>query len=110
MSDQKDQPYTIAGREMIANTPDLRVQILTLTEGQEVPWHHHTAVSDTFICLEGPMLVETRNADGDHVLAPGERCSTQPGTEHRVTGKDGSGCRFLIVQGVGKYDFIPADG
>ena len=41
MSDQKDQPYTIAGREMIANTPDLRVQILTLTEGQEIPWHHH---------------------------------------------------------------------
>ena len=70
MPDQKDPPDTIAGRELIAKTPDLRVQILTLSEGQEIPWHHHTAVTDTVICLQGPMLVETRNADGDHELAP----------------------------------------
>ena len=110
MPDQKDQPDTIAGRELIAKPPDLRVQILTLSEGQEIPWHHHTAVTDTIICLQGPMLVETRNADGDHELAPGERCTTAPGTEHRVTGRNGGACRFVIVQGVGKFDFIPAAG
>jgi quercetin dioxygenase-like cupin family protein len=110
MSDQNDQRYTIQGREMIAETADLRVQILTLAAGEEVPWHHHTNVSDTFFCLDGPMLVETRSAEGDHPLAPGERCSTAPGTQHRVTGKDGGACRFVIVQGIGKYDYVAADG
>ena len=110
MSDQKDQPYTIAGREMIADTPDLRVQNRTLTEGQKIPWRHHTAVSDTFICLERPVLVETRSADGDQALTPGERYSTQPKMEYRATGKDGGGCRFVIVQGASKYNYIPAAG
>ena len=109
MTEPKDERYTIQGREMIAETPDLRVQILTLGPSEEIPWHHHTNVSDTLICLEGPMLVETQNADGDHVLSFGERCSTAPGTQQRVTGKDGGACRFVIVQGVGKYDYFPAD-
>jgi hypothetical protein len=26
---------------------------------------------------------------------------------HYVSGKNGGACRFLIVQGVGKYDFVP---
>ena len=30
-----------------------------------------------------------------------------PKTAHEVAGKDGAGCRFAIVQGVGVHDFIP---
>ena len=29
-----------------------------------------------------------------------------PTTAHYVHGKDGGPCRFLIVQGVGVYDFV----
>ena len=32
--------YTIAGRELIAEGTDLRVQVLTLAAGQCVPWHY----------------------------------------------------------------------
>jgi len=52
--------YTIEDRQLIAETADLRVQILTVAEGQEIPWHHHSAVTDSFTCLEGPMVVRTR--------------------------------------------------
>ena len=31
-----------------------------LAAGQCVPWHYHTEISDSFVCLEGPMVVETR--------------------------------------------------
>ena len=62
MTDPKDLPYTISDREMISETPGLRVQILSLAEGEKVPWHFHTSVHDIFICLEGPMVVETKPA------------------------------------------------
>ena len=55
--------YTIAGRELVAEGADLRVQVLTLAAGQCVPWHYHSEISDSFVCLEGPMVVETRSEE-----------------------------------------------
>ncbi len=109
MTDLKDERYSIEDRQLIAETPDLRVQILTLANGQEVLWHYHTAVTDTFTCLEGPMVVKIKTADADHELQPGDTCSVPPNTAHQVAGKNGGRCRFVIVQGVGPYDYIPVD-
>lgn len=97
--------YVIENRELIAESAGLRVQILTIGQGQCVPWHHHTRITDTFFCLEGPMVVHTRARD--HELAPGGRCVVDPGEAHMVEGRDGGPCRFAIVQGVGEYDFVP---
>jgi len=99
--------YTIRDRELVAESTGLCVQILTIGPGQCVPWHHHTRITDTFFCLDGPMVVHTRARD--HDLAPGGRCAVQPGEAHMVEGKDGGPCRFAIVQGVGEYDFVPGD-
>jgi quercetin dioxygenase-like cupin family protein len=72
MPDSKDGRYTIEDRQLIAETADLRVQILTLANDQQVPWHYHSEVTDTFTCLEGPMVVKTKTADADHELLPGD--------------------------------------
>jgi hypothetical protein len=45
--------YPIAGRELVAEGADLRVQVLSLGAGQCVPWHYHSEISDSFVCLEG---------------------------------------------------------
>lgn len=108
MTNPEDLPYTIEGREMIAEVPGLRVQILTLGDGEDVPWHSHSEITDTFVCLDGPM--EVKLADGPHELAPGDTIAVPPNTPHRVVGKDGMRCRFLVVQGVGDHDFIPTEG
>ncbi len=102
--------YEVEHREVVAETPDLRVVILTLAPGQAVPWHYHSNVSDTFFCLEGPMVVHTQGGRKQAELAPGERHDVPPRTAHRVTGKDDGRCRFAIVQGVGTYDFVPVEG
>ena len=93
---------------MIAEVPGLRVQILTLGAGEDVPWHSHTEILDTFVCLDGPMDVKMPGAS--HELQPGGTIAVSPNTPHRVVGKDGGACRFLVVQGVGAHDFIPAEG
>ena len=49
MTAPSEATYVIDDRQWIIETPDVRVQILTLGSGQEVPWHSHTAVTDTFL-------------------------------------------------------------
>jgi quercetin dioxygenase-like cupin family protein len=99
--------YRVEKREVIAQTPTLRMVILTLAPGQEVPWHFHHNVSDTFFCLEGPMVVHTREPEEAVELAAGNMYAVIAGRPHRVTGRDMGRCKFAILQGVGPYDFVP---
>jgi len=108
-ADAQPRRYTIAGCELVAEGADLRVQVLSLAAGQCVPWHYHSEISDSFVCLEGPMVVETR-AHHVYRLLPGERCAVPPKTAHYVHGDADGPCQFLIVQGVGVYDFVPVGG
>ena len=99
--------FEIASHEMIAEGADMQAQVLTLAAGQCIPWHYHNEIADTMICLEGSVVVETRAPRQEYLLAPGERCSVPPKTAHYVHGKDGGPCKFLNIQGVGVYDFMP---
>ena len=100
--------YPVENRELVAQAPGLRVQVLTLADGQCVPWHHHTRIDDHFFCLEGPMEVRTRDPDRTHVLRVGGRLSVPAGQVHRVAGVSDGRCRFALVQGVGEYDYVEA--
>src|SRR5438445_78462 len=64
--------YPVAGRELVAEGADLRVQVLSLAAGQCVPWHYHSQISDSFVCLERPMVVETRAPRRTYRLLAGE--------------------------------------
>lgn len=99
--------YELADREVVAEGADLRVQVLTLAAGQCIPWHYHSEITDQMVCLEGPLVVETRAPRNTFVLEPGQRCTVPPMTAHYVHGKDDGAAKFLIIQGVGVYDFEP---
>ena len=104
MDETPGRSYEIEKVETVAETPQLRMVILTLAEGQEVPWHFHSDVTDTFFCMQGPMLVETRDPREHFDLAAGEMCMVPAQRPHRVSGKDGGRCKFALLQGVGRYD------
>ncbi len=101
--------YPAGKRETIAEAPNLRVRLLSLGEGQCVPWHYHNNITDTFFCMEGPIQVTTRDPDKVHVLNPGGTCTVGPGTPHPVAGVDDRPCKFMVVQGVGVYDYVPVE-
>ncbi len=67
MEERSRGNYVIAGRETVAEGADLRVVALTLAEGQCVPWHYHSAITDSFVCLEGPSAAR--------MTAPANSCS-----------------------------------
>jgi quercetin dioxygenase-like cupin family protein len=107
------RPYKaaeIAGRGSVMEGADMRVSVLTLDAGQCIPWHFHTEITDSFVCLEGPMVVETRAPRAEHVLQPGERCEVPPNVAHYVHGLNDGAFKFLTIQGVGVYDNIPVGG
>ncbi len=102
--------YDVAGYEVLAETPELRMVVLTLAQDQEVPWHWHTSVADRFFCMQGPMVVETRAPREVFELNPGDTCVVPARRAHHVMGKDGGPCKFGLLQGLGAYDFIPVGG
>ena len=71
--------YPLEKRELIAEAQGLRMQILTLAAGQEVPWHWHSEVTDTFWCMDGPMVIEMRAPRENVELAPGQMHAVPPG-------------------------------
>jgi len=104
--------YTVSSRKWVAEGSDVFVKEFTLEKDEEVPWHSHTAVFDVFYCIEGRMQIERQDLFSGERLAPfqltvGDSAKVEPGTAHRVTNPHAASCRFLIVQGVGAYDFIP---
>ncbi len=105
----EELPYKISKREVIAETRELSVKVFTLAQGEVLPWHFHSEIDDIFFCLEGQIGVETRAPEAKRVLRPGERLTVPARTEHLVTNAGSGTSRYLLVQGVGKYDFIPAD-
>jgi quercetin dioxygenase-like cupin family protein len=100
----------IEGRETVMEGADMRVRVLTLAESECIPWHYHNNITDSFVCLEGPMIVETRAPRAEYVLQPGERCEVPPKVAHYVHGLNDGAFKFLIAQGVGVYDNIPVGG
>jgi quercetin dioxygenase-like cupin family protein len=102
----RDFTAAIAGREVVMEGQDMRAVVLTLAAGQCIPWHYHSEITDSFVCLAGPMVVETRAPRASHVLQAGERCTVAPKTAHYVHGQDDGPCQFMILQGVGEYDNV----
>jgi quercetin dioxygenase-like cupin family protein len=96
----RPQPY------LIAQTADVRVAEFTLAPGDGQPWHHHSEITDTFYGLEGLTEIELRDPPRQRILRPGEKFSVAPGTVHRARNAHGATTRYLLIQGVGKYDFV----
>lgn len=92
----------------IIKTKDVLVRTMELDVNSSTDWHYHTEVGDLFVCLNGIVQVETKNPDIVVILNPGQRVEVKPTQIHRVLNIDKGKSEYLLVQGVGAYDFIKA--
>ena len=98
--------YTVKTVETIVEGSDVRARLYTLAPGDVIPWHYHTDVGDWYFCLAGSLRIETRAPRADRSVEVGGSFRIAPKTAHRISnGGDGEDCRFLLLQGVGAYDF-----
>ena len=91
--------------EVIANTDNVRVRIMTLAPREIADWHYHTQVTDDIFCLTGTIIVRMKEPDEENKLIPGQRCQIRPGRIHQLENIDTTEASYLLVQGTGKYDF-----
>ncbi len=95
--------------EVILETDDVRVRILVLDAGEATAWHFHTQVTDRMLCLQGRIAVEFRNPPERIELYPGGRCEVAVERVHKVVNLSTETAKYLLVQGVGRYDFKVLD-
>ena len=91
--------------ERLHSTDDVQVSRLVLAPGEEVPWHFHSNVADTFYIMRGPVTIHTRAPDSTVVLEAGAVFQTRERQPHRVVNDSHREVSFVLIQGVGKFDF-----
>ena len=69
--------YEVERRARHAERPGFRISELQIGPTQQVPWHCHTRIQDTFYVLEGAIRIFPSSAT------------------------------FLVLQGLGEYDYVP---
>jgi quercetin dioxygenase-like cupin family protein len=101
--------YEVKNVEPVVVSDGIQVRVFTLAQGDVIPWHYHRESTDHYFVLRGSLTIETRGPDNRHVLTVGDRYKILPDTAHCISNESASECQFLLVQGVGKYDWHKAD-
>jgi len=99
--------YEVERRNEHAARPGFRITELQISPTQKVPWHLHSNIQDTFYVISGSLRIFLREPKEDIRLGPGDTYSVKARRPHLVTnGGDGS-VTFLVLQGIGEYDYVP---
>jgi quercetin dioxygenase-like cupin family protein len=102
--------YEVERRALHAQRPGFRISELQISKTQKVPWHHHSNVQDTFYVLQGSIRIFMQDPKENVTLKPGETHSVAPRRPHLVTNAGEGSATFLVLQGIGEYDFVPLLG
>jgi quercetin dioxygenase-like cupin family protein len=93
--------------EAVFSTDEIQVHRMVLAPGEEVPWHFHSDVRDTFYVLRGPVTIFTSEPEATTIIDAGGIFQTRERQPHRVVNASDHEVSVLLIQGVGKYDFQP---
>jgi quercetin dioxygenase-like cupin family protein len=99
--------YEVETRAEHAARPGFRITELRLSGKQKVPWHYHNNVQDTFYVLQGSLRIFMQDPKEEIRLEVGGTYSVKPRRPHLVTNGGEGSATFLVLQGVGEYDFVP---
>lgn len=98
--------YEVERRAHHAVRPGFRIAEMQIGPTQTIPWHYHTEVQDTFYVIDGTIRVLTRQPEEEVWLTVGKTYSVRPGRPHLVANAGDTSAVFLVLQGIGKHDFV----
>ncbi len=107
---RRRENYTVKHIESVVKGSDVQARIFTLAPGQTIPWHYHRQNTDYYFVLAGVLSITTREPEEKTTSVPiGGTYKIAPGTAHLIENNRSTDCRFLLLQGVGTYDWVKAD-
>lgn len=96
--------------QTLLQTDEVRVRVMHLQPGEATHWHFHKEITDHLVSLSGVILVRLRQPESTSELQPGGRLEVEAGRVHQVAnGSPSQPASYLLVQGVGRYDFNVVD-
>jgi quercetin dioxygenase-like cupin family protein len=98
--------YKVKSVEPVAIGSDVQARLFTLAPGEAIPWHFHSAITDWYFVLAGALSIETRAPPDRRLLTVGGSYHIPQKTAHLIANRSDTDTRFLLVQGVGRYDFL----
>ncbi|QDU07441.1 cupin domain-containing protein [Gimesia aquarii] len=99
--------YEVECTQYHAERPGFRIIELQISPTQSVPWHFHNHIQDAFYVIEGTLKIFLQDPKEEVILAPGNTYSVRPHRPHLVTNAGKTSATFLVLQGIGEYDFVP---
>ena len=96
--------YEVERRATHAERPGFRINEIQISAKQKVPWHYHNNVQDAF---DEAVRLFLRDPKEEVRLGPGETFSVRPKRPHLVINGGDTSATFLVLQGIGEYDFVP---
>jgi quercetin dioxygenase-like cupin family protein len=101
--------YQVKSVEPVMVGSDMQARLFTLAPGDTIPWHLHRESVDHYFVLAGALTVMTRDPEEASTIVVGSDHRIVPGTAHQITNRSDVDCRFLLLQGVGRYDWVKID-
>src|SRR5260370_38171225 len=98
--------YEVERRARHAERPGFRISELQIGPRQQVPWHYHSTIQDTFYVLEGRLRLFLRDPKEEVRLEPGETYAVRPGRPHLVTNGGETSTVFLVLQRRGLFPVV----
>jgi len=99
--------YEVERRVYHAERPGFRIGELQISPTQKVPWHFHNNIDDTFYVLDGRVRLFLREPNEEVCLERGDSYRVVARRPHLVTNAGDSSATFLVLQGIGEYDYVP---
>jgi mannose-6-phosphate isomerase-like protein (cupin superfamily) len=99
--------YEVERRAYYAARRGFRIAELQIAPAQKVPWHYHNNVHDTFYVVAGSIRIFLQDPKEEVRLTPGQTFAVPPKRPHLVTNAGDVSAVFLVLQGIGEYDFVP---
>jgi quercetin dioxygenase-like cupin family protein len=99
--------YEVERRARHAERPGFHISELQISPTQKVPWHYHSNVQDVFYVIEGQLRLFLREPKEEVRLGPGDTYCVRPRRPHLVVNGGDRSATFLLLQGIGEFDFVP---
>jgi mannose-6-phosphate isomerase-like protein (cupin superfamily) len=99
--------YEVERRAFYGARPGFRITELQIGPSQKVPWHYHNNIQDTFYVVEGTLRIFLQKPKESVRLTRGQTYAVPPRRPHLVTNDGDTSAVFLVLQGIGEYDFVP---
>ena len=99
--------YEVERRAHYGARPGFRITELQISPTQKVPWHFHNNVQDTFYVIAGSLRIFLQQPKEEVRVAAGDTYAVPPRRPHLVTNGGDNSVTFLVLQGLGEYDFVP---